>query len=304
MKNLGKNFRPQPRRDIPRRSQSLAKQTPMISNPASPTIPIVFLTDDILLGSVRALQNERQLCKLSCDYLIDATNMRPDELARKANVGARLPCHCGHTHSRCTLTLEFDQPYLPITSISTTTTLDYNNLNNSKIRELSRTQLGQLFSAVNRFISKAQQEEKRILIYGFELTSNSPLAVIAIQYLMINDEQLSLTEATNRIHRLFPIIPLQHQQYPLMEKRFQDYLKQLDRKKFPRNFIVNSISGDGSSSGNENRQSSREISWESSEATTTSNTPVTSWTTIPISIVNNSTNSSHHLFTTRSAWDS
>jgi hypothetical protein len=273
------------------------------NNPASPTIPIVFLTDDILLGSVRALQNERQLCKLSVDYLIDATNMRPDELARKANVGARLPCHCGHTHSRCTLTLEFDQPSLPTTTSSlTTTTIDYNNLNNSKIRELNRSQLDQLFSAVNRFISKAQQEGKRLLIYGFELTPNSPLAVIAIQYLMLTNEQLSLTESTNRIHRLFPVIPLQHQQYPIMEKRFQDYLKNLDRRTYPRNFIVNSISGDGNSSGNENLKSSREISWESSE--TTSNTPVTSWTTIPMPIVNNSAESSHHLFTARSAWDS
>jgi hypothetical protein len=303
---LGKEFRPQPRRDAPRRSQSLAKQSIINNIPASPTIPIVFLTDDILLGSVRALQNERQLCKLSVDYLIDATNMRPDELARKANVGARLPCHCGHTHSRCTLTLEFDQPFLPTTSsISTPIPIDYNNLNNSKTRELSRTQLGQLFSVVNRFISKAQQEEKRILIYGFELTPNSPLAVIAIQYLMLTDEQLSLTESTHRIHRLFPVIPLQHQQYPIMEKRFQDYLKQLDRKTFPRNFIVSSISGDGSSSGNENRQSPREISWESSDTTTaTSNTSVTSWTTIPMPIVNNSAESSHRLSVARSAWDS
>jgi hypothetical protein len=231
--------------------------------------------------------------------------MRPNELARKANVGARLPCHCGHTHSRCTLTLEFDQAFLP-----TTTTTDYTNSNNSQIREISRKKLSQLFSAANHFISKAEHEGKRILIYGFELTSNSPLAVIAIQYLMLSVEQLSLAEATQRINRLFPVIPLQHQQYPIMEKRFQDYLKQLDRKAFSRNSTVNNNSGDGSSSGNEHRQSSRELSWASSEirttitTTTTSSTPVTSWTTIPMPIVNNSANSSHHLFTARSAWDS
>jgi hypothetical protein len=150
---LGKELRPQPRRDAPRRSPLLVKQS-TLNNPASPTIPIVFLNEDILLGSIRALQNERQLCKFSVDYLVDATNMRPDELARKANVGARLPCHCGHTHSRCTLTLEFDQPYLTsqTTTTTTTTPVDYNHLNNSKIRELSRTQLGKLFSAVNGFM--------------------------------------------------------------------------------------------------------------------------------------------------------
>ncbi|CAF3622372.1 unnamed protein product [Rotaria sp. Silwood1] len=308
---LGKDLRPQPRRDIPRRAQSLAKSATIDNNSISSTTSIVFLTHDILLGSIRALQNERQLCKLSIDYLIDATNMRPDELARKANVGARLQCHCGHTHSRCTLTLEFDQLFLPTTSsssslttITTTTTIDYNNLNNNKIRELTRLQLSQLFSAVNGFIYKSQQEGKRILIYGFELTPNSPLAVIAIQYLMLNDEQLSLNEATNRIHRLFPIIPIQHQEYPIMEKRFQDYLKQLDRKKFSKNFNINNIMNEYSTNnGNENRQISHDFSSNSSE-TTTNNTPVTSWTTIPMSFANDTTNSSHHVFSARSAWDS
>ncbi|CAF1020299.1 unnamed protein product [Rotaria sp. Silwood1] len=300
---LGTDFRPQLRRDIQKRSQSLAKPTLPMSNPASPTIPIVFLTDDILLGSIRALQNERQLCKLSIDYLIDATNMRPDELARKAKVGARLPCQCGHTHSRCTLTLEFDQPYL-----TNSTSIDSNHLSNSKIRELSRTQLGQLFAAVNHFILKAQQEDKRILIYGFELTPNSPLAIIAIQYLMLSDEQLTLTEAMHAVHRLFPILPKKHQQFPTMEKRFQDYLKQLDRKTFPKTLLVSNISGDSnvSISGNDYRRSLRDLSSEVTDKTTidNDNTPLTSWTTIPMPIINNNSNQSHQLFTTRSAWDS
>jgi hypothetical protein len=230
--------------------------------------------------------------------------MRPDELARKANAGARLPCHCGHTHSRCTLTLEFDQPYLT-TSLSPTT--DSNHLSNSKVRELSRTQLGQLFSAVNRFILKAQQEEKRVLIYGFELAPNSPLAVIAIQYLMVTDEQLTLNEATNAVHHLFPILPLKHQQYPTMDRRFQDYLKQLDRKTFPKNFIVHRISGDGgsSSSGNDYPRLSKDLSSESSEITTNNNsTALTSWTTIPMPIVNDNSRQPYQLFTARSAWDS
>ncbi len=302
--HLGTDYRPQLRRDIQRRSQSLIKQTISMSNPASPTIPLVFLTDDILLGSIRALQNERQLCKLSVDYLIDASNMRPDELARKANVGAPLPCHCGHTHSRCTLTLEFDQPYISTSSSSSIST-DSNHLSNSKIRELSRTQLGQLFCAVNRFILKAQQENKRILIYGFELTPNSPLAVIAIQYLMLNDEQLTLTEAIHSVHRLFPILPIKHQQFPTMDKRFQDYLKQLDRKTFPKNFIVSTtVSGDGpsNSSGNEHQRPSRDISSELSEIITNNNNiSLTSWTTSPMPIVNDNLN---QLFAARSAWDS
>ncbi|CAF1549309.1 unnamed protein product [Rotaria magnacalcarata] len=306
---LGQDLRPQPRRDMPRRAQSLAKSATIDGNSSSANSSIVFLTNEILLGSIRALQNERQLCKLSIDYLIDATNIRPDELARKANIGVRLQCHCGHTHSRCTLTLEFDQPFIPATSSSssattTSTTIDYNNLNNNKIRELNCIQLGQLFSAVNHFISKAQQESKRILIYGFELTPTCPLAVTAIQYLMSNDEQLTLVEATHRINRLFPVTQLQHPRYPIMEKRFQDYLKQLDRKQFPKIFNANCIISDCSSSGNENHQSSRDLSPNSSETTTPNSTPVTSWTTIPISIVNNNdANSPQHISAARSAWD-
>ncbi|CAF1178432.1 unnamed protein product [Adineta steineri] len=276
-----------------------------MGDPASPTVPLVALTDDILLGSIRALQNERQLCKLYIEYIIDASNMRPDELARKANVGARLPCHCGHTHSRCTLTLEFDQPFF--TSSSSSSSLDSNQLSNSKVRELSRTQLGQLFSAVNRFISRAQQEGKRVLIYGFELTPNSPLAVIAIQYLMLSNNQLTLTEAMHTVHRLFPILPKKQQQFPTMDKRFQDYLKQLDRKIMPIDFGTSHVSGDNVSSGssvNEARQSPRDRSTGSLEVTTTSTTSITPWTAIPMPITNDNTNQSHQLFTARPAWDS
>lgn len=232
--------------------------------------------------------------------------MRPDELARKANVGAPLPCQCGHTHSRCTLTLEFDQPFLS-SSVSSTST-DLNRLSNSKIRELSRTQLGQLFSAVNRFIYKAQQENKRILIYGFELTSNSPLAVIAIQYLMLTEEQLTLTEAMQSVHRLFPILPFKHQQFPTMDKRFQDYLKQLDRKTTTKNVFLNNnnnnSSGDGastSSGGNDQQRLSKDISSDLTELTSSNQQKsVSSWTTIPMPIVNDNSN---QLFTARSAWD-
>ncbi|CAF0749551.1 unnamed protein product [Adineta ricciae] len=301
---LGTDFRSQLRRDKQRRSQSLVRQALVVSDPSSPTIPLVFLTDDVLLGSIRALQNERQLCKLSIDYIIDASNMRPDELARKANVGARLPCQCGHTHSRCTLTLEFDQPC--VASSSSVTSADSKILSGGKIRELSRAHLGQLFDAVNRFILKSQQEDKRVLIYGFELTPNSPLAVIAIQYLMLINDQITLTEAIHTVHRLFPVIPKQHQQFPTMDKRFQDYLKQLERKTFSKNIIVYRISGDGnsSSSGNEHRYSLKDHSSGSPEITVNNETSITSCTTTPTPIINDYTNQTRQLFRTRSAWDS
>ena len=118
------------------------------------------------------------------------------------------------------------------------------------------------------------------------------------------DEQITLTEAIHSVHRLFPILPLKHQQFPTMDKRFQDYLKQLDRKTFPKNFIASKISGDGgsSSSGNEHPRSSRDLSLELSEITSNNtNISITSWTTNPMPIV---TDNSTQLFAARSAWDS
>lgn len=299
------------RRDLPRRSQSLAKPTMTISDPSSPTVPSVFLTDDILLGSIRALQNERQLCRLSVEYLIDATNMRPDELARKAMIGTRLPCQCGHTHSRCTLTLEFDQLCLNTSSsfssgLSTGINGEFTSqLTSTKTRDLNRTQLGKLFSAVNRFIVKAQQEDKRILIYGFELTPNSPLAVIAIQYLMLIEDHLSVSDAAQRVHRLFPVSTSKHPNTLTMDKRFLDYLKQLEKKSNSKMYLSHRVSGDGgSSSSNEHRNSSRDLSWEASDVISHNNTSLTSWTTMPMPIVNDHSDQTQTFFKTRSAWDS
>lgn len=254
-----------------------------ISSGASPTIPLVSLSDDVLLGSIRALQNERQLCKLSVEYLIDATNMRPDELARKANLGAPLHCHCGQTHSRCTLTLEFNPAYLP-----TASTVESNSFSTSFFRESNRTPLDQLFSAVNRFIRKAQQENKRVLIYGFEMNRNSPLAVIGIQYLMVNNDRLSLAEATQRVHRLFPSLPVRERDQPAMEKRFHDYLKQLDKRTYHKSTLNKNITVDGTSASGPStitdyRSSARDSSWDSPETTTTNipRTSLSSSTTVP-----------------------
>ena len=253
------------------------------------------------MGSIRALQNERKLCKLSIDYLIDASNMKPDELARIANLGARFPCQCRHTHSRCTLILEFDQS-LSINSTSTNVKL----LSTSKIRELICKQIEQLFSRVNHFILKGLQEKKRILIYGFELTPNSPLAVVAIQYLMLNEERLTLNDAVQVVNRLLSNMSKKNQQVPTMNKRFQDYLKQLNQKTQATNFVVSSIGGNGSSSGNGYRRSSQETSSETNEKAQNdgNDTSPISWTTTPVPIINDNSNQTHRFFTVRAAWDS
>ncbi|CAF4440768.1 unnamed protein product, partial [Rotaria magnacalcarata] len=88
------------------------------------------------------------------------------------------------------------------------------------------------------------------------------MVVIGIQYLMLSDEQLTLTEAIHSVHRLFPTLPKKHQQFLTMEKRFQDYLKQLERKTYQRTALVSTISGDGSgnTSGSECPRSLRDLS--------------------------------------------
>ncbi|CAF1385766.1 unnamed protein product, partial [Didymodactylos carnosus] len=82
-------------------------QSCLIGEHYLPSSSIVAITEDIFIGTLRSLQNERQLCKLAIDYLIDASNMRPDEIARKSTVGSKLPCTCDQQHSRCILTVEY-----------------------------------------------------------------------------------------------------------------------------------------------------------------------------------------------------
>lgn len=67
---------------------------------------LVRISDWVYCGNLNSVRNERALCQLGIEYVIDMSNMRPDDLTRAQTLG-KLPCSCkGKQHSRLYLTIE------------------------------------------------------------------------------------------------------------------------------------------------------------------------------------------------------
>jgi hypothetical protein len=96
------------------------------------------VTENLYTGSVKSITNERKMCKLNIEYLIDITNMRPDDLNRQSI--SKLPCLCSKQHSRIYLSIEI-------------TDTSFKSLFNS-------------FSEINKFILRARKSSRRVLIFG------------------------------------------------------------------------------------------------------------------------------------------
>ncbi|CAF0947014.1 unnamed protein product [Didymodactylos carnosus] len=230
------------------RSHQQQHQPSHIGEHNFPSSSIVAITDDIFIGTLRSLQNERQLCKLTIDYLINASNMRPDEIARKSMVGSKLPCTCGQQHSRCILTVEY---------LESQKTAKY---------------LYHLFDEINKFIMKSKLNGKKVLVYGYDYSVF--VIVIAIQYLMSNCDY-TLPQAYEYVMQLIP-----GAQSPDLDKTFYDHLKQLDaylqRDSFPKQFNDSRSKRDTSSSSSSAR---RNISPITSAVVSSASTSFTSYST-------------------------
>ena len=131
------------------------------SNEESMKKNFLRITDHIFIGSMSSIKNERKMCRLGIEYLIDMTNMRPDDLNRQTL--GKLPCLCKRQHSRLYLTLE--------------------------VTETSFKNLFSAFSEVNKFIQMAKKtpNSKRVLIFGKEPLSQKVICACA-QYLMVEYE--------------------------------------------------------------------------------------------------------------------
>lgn len=67
---------------------------------------LVRISDWVYCGNLNSVKNERALCQLGIEYVIDMSNMRPDDLSRAQTLG-KLPCRCKRQqHSRFYLTIE------------------------------------------------------------------------------------------------------------------------------------------------------------------------------------------------------
>jgi len=153
----------------------------------------VKICQNILIGDMNSLKNERKLCKFGIDYLIDMTNMRPDELNRQAH--GKLPCLCNKQHSRA---------YLSV-----------------KITDTSFKSLFFAFNEINKFINQAKKSSsgRRVLIAGKELFATHVICAFA-QYLMIEyevDQQSALHILTEKFHKQIDL-----------DKCYVDYLNQFE----------------------------------------------------------------------------
>ena len=145
------------------------------------------------MGSIK---NERKMCKFGIEYLIDMTNMRPDDLNRKTL--GKLPCSCKKQHSRFHLAVE--------------------------IADTSFKTLFKSFLEVNKIIQNARNSkmQRKVIIFGINLFEQQVLCA-CIQYLMVEYE-LTFDEGLETIYRQTS----SHCPQIKMNNFFIDYLKRFE----------------------------------------------------------------------------
>ncbi len=136
------------------------------------------------------------MCRLGIEYLIDMSNMRPDDLNRQTL--GKLPCLCKQQHSRLYLSVQ--------------------------ISDTSFKSLFAAFSEVNKFIQRAKRStdhRNKVLVFGKESLSQ-PVICACLQYLMV-DYQMGLSQA---LHIIFKNSNQGSVSFRL-EACYQTYLEQL-----------------------------------------------------------------------------
>ena len=145
------------------------------------------------MGSIK---NERKMCKLGIEYLIDMTNMRPDDLNRQTL--GKIPCLCKKQHSRFHLAVE--------------------------IVDTSFKSLFKAFLEVNKIIQSAKKSkhDRKVLIFGIGMLEQQVICACS-QYLMVEYE-LNLDEAMQLILQKNSLHPSRLK----MNKFYIDYLKRFE----------------------------------------------------------------------------
>lgn len=120
----------------------------------------LMITKHIYIGNIASIKNERTMCRLGIEYLIDMSNMRPNDLNQQTL--GKLPCLCTKQHSRLYLSVN--------------------------ILETSFKSLFAAFSEVNKFIQRAKkasgcdenqaERKNRVLLFGKDSLSQQVLTFI------------------------------------------------------------------------------------------------------------------------------
>lgn len=158
----------------------------------------ISITESVFIGNIGVIKNERRMCRLNIEYLIDMTNMRPDDLNRQTL--GKLPCLCKLQHSRLYLTVEL---------VDT----NYKTLFNS-------------YAEVNKYIEKARKSNKKVLIFSKDIFQQHLIAALA-QYLML-DYEMNLDNALNIISKRInsPRIYVGKSYFDYL-KNFESYLQHM-----------------------------------------------------------------------------
>ena len=157
---------------------------------------IAQVTDYLFVGSIESAYNERRLCRLDIESLVDISNM--SEMQVPSNKKTQCPCLCQtdfrHFRSRLIIAVADDE----------------------------KEDIGPYFEEVNRFIEAARRCGRKVLVYSYE--GKSRAVVFAMQYLM-SYESLLLRQAYNLIKKQRPCVAL--------NPGFQRALETLEKTLFP-----------------------------------------------------------------------
>lgn len=157
---------------------------------------IAQVTDYLFIGSIESAYNERRLCRLDIESLVDISNM--SEMQVPSNKKTQCPCLCQtdfrHFRSRLIIAVADDE----------------------------KEDIGQYFEEVNRFVEAARRCGRKVLVYSYE--GKSRAAVFAMQYLM-SYESLLLRQAYSIVKKQRPGVAL--------NPGFQKTLESLEKTLFP-----------------------------------------------------------------------
>ena len=157
---------------------------------------VAQVTDYLFVGSIESAYNERRLCRLDVESLVDISNL--SEMQVPSNKKTQCPCLCQtdfkHFRSRLIIAVADDE----------------------------KEDVAQYFEEVNRFIEAARRCGRKVLVYSYE--GKSRAAVFAMQYLM-SYENLLLRQAYNLVKKQRPCVAL--------NPGFQKTLETLEKSLFP-----------------------------------------------------------------------
>lgn len=157
---------------------------------------IAQITEYMFIGSIESAFNDRRLCRLDIESLVDISNLNEMQVPSHKKIACPCLCQIDFKHFRSRLIIA--------------------------VPDDENEGIDQYFEEVNKFIEGARRCSKKVLIYSYE--GKSRAALFAVQYLM-SYEGLLLRQAYNMVKKQRPQVSL--------NPAFQKALEKLEKTLFP-----------------------------------------------------------------------